>query len=962
MSRKEKETELEEHPMMSSPRAVLKTRTAFQIYKAEGAPGSAAAFSSLPTEEVLPYKIKSTELTLVAALAVVEANTNEKRLYGPATLHAASNYLSDLLSFIPLGGRSHDRQKVPINFGVLQRVAALYGASEDVLQTLTHLVKTNPTAGEAPLRDMLTVLDDVNALEKSLRQEMKDAGEKIGSFSKSTVSTSPPTEGSKTSAEDDGCTPAIPQTNLRKRVSRSCENTTDVAGVNTGMAATSKAVTEMIEEGEAEPPNKVSRVEESGGVPRAVKKTAPRPSVQRTVFGRLRALTTPEKKVVTILNQMIQLLGHVYAVRYNTLLPIFDFLEEGVRQVQEVIDVERASFSAKPEATPPSTEPFLEVSLEAVLQAIHNASHIFKTDEECRYELDEDLLHPIAHACMAEVNRIEGFTTTPFLGPSEEALAAKAKAREAARAKRDEQRIKVLERARAKEELAVKREEERRLVRAHLGELDPAGLVEDTSIKNPVSSGYVQYDTLPLETPEHYERALFIWAMLTSLPRVLHLSQMPFKLFLKGLLSDEGRDNGLMDEVSSALLEVAMENLRSTNGPRIVTRGKDWFDSMTEFVAVTSGTKKKRPPPRPKSVSYDDEEDDEDSDEEEEDEGDVASEEEEEEEEEDDDEEEKKEEESGENKEGGEDATNAAAGKAEDVEPAASGMDAAIKATMQRVAELRQLAAWGNLDMEDRLNLLQYMVTEALTTPAVQEEAEKMQKMQEEAQTAMEKRTKESREEAEKEIKLLVKLFSASNSADSTTETYEEKRQKLLEEMEQRLCDVVSEHVGMQDGKDIGALIRPLGMDRYRRVYWRFPFDRHIFVQTTAATDHKFPLLREPVELLQKTITDQKCMLLDDETDIVDQRCSVENGHDQAHEGEKTEEAAPQRVWGMVRPEYLGQLIEGFDKRGKREAALRRSLEAIRPYLTSLTEPPQGRVTRTRSHTFGYFNKLKLDL
>ncbi|RNF17252.1 putative nucleoplasmin-like protein (NLP) [Trypanosoma conorhini] len=268
------------------------------------------------------------------------------------------------------------------------------------------------------------------------------------------------------------------------------------------------------------------------------------------------------------------------------------------------------------------------------------------------------------------------------------------------------------------------------------------------------------------------------------------------------------------------------------------------------------------------------------------------------------------------------------------------------------------MAAWGNVDMEDRLNLLQYMVLEALSSPAAQEEAEKVRKMHEEMKLTMERRTKEIREGAHKEITSLLKQFSSSSkSANDSSETYEAKREKLYEEMEQRLQHVVNEYLGIQDGKDVGALICPLGMDRYRRMYWRFPFDRHIVVQSISATDTNFPILPEPRELVVQSVKDARAMLLDD-SDEIEHNSKDANGN--VHKSDSDE--VPQRVWGVVPPEYLGHFIEGLDRRGIREAALRRSLESIQPYLLSLSEPPVGRMTRTRSHTFGYFNKLKLEL
>ncbi|KAF8297492.1 ISWI complex protein [Trypanosoma cruzi] len=930
-----------------SPRAVLRTKTAFQIYKDDGAQGNASDFSTLPNDEVLPYKIQADEMTLMGALEIVEADPADRRMYGPATLHLVVNYLSDILSFIPLGGRSHELPTVAINYNALQRVVALYGVPESVKDALVQLAATNLSASEVPIRDISSLLDKFSDTEKALRHEMRDAGEKVGIFTRSTVPASTLASTGETTINDVVVPAATSQKLPRKRRASSRDEILPAR---------------KTEEADTAPQIKVMKMEGHEKAPSNAKNNNSQFTLQRLMYGRLRTLTSQEKKVVTLLNQMTQVLGQVYAVRYNNLLPIFELLENRVKQAQEIIDVERANIQSKSENTELSPEPFLEVKLDGILRAIQNASYQFKTDEECRYELDEDLLHPIAHACMTEVNRIEGFTTVPFEGPSNQTIKAKAKAREAARAKREEQRAKALERAKAREELQAKREEERKLLRAHLGELDPTSLVEDMSIKNPIQTAYVRYGKLPLEPPEDYERALFIWVMLTSLPRPLHLSQMPFSLFLKGLLSDEGSDNGLMEEVVLALLNLAMEELRSSNGPKVLTRGKDWFGSMVEFVAVCSGNKKTRPPRRPKVVSYEEEEEEE---EEEEDDSDETGDEEEEEsqnteweEEGDDNDDEAESAESNGEEEGkvqaeGEEKKESLK-KKKNSENETDKLDAGIKATLEKVAELRQMAAWGNVDIEDRLNLLRYMVLAALSSPVAREGAENIRKMHEDMQVTMEKRTKEIREGVHKELTSFLRHFSSSKSAKGNSETYESKRKKLIEEMEQKLQNIVNENLGMQDGKDIGALIRPLGMDRYRRMFWRFPFDRHVLVQSTAATDPNFPILPEPRELLTESVKDLKPKLLDDSDED-----NFSNGNGNGHTNHR--EDVTQRVWGTVPPEYLGHFIEGLDQRGVREAALRRTLESIQPYLLNLKEPPLGRVTRTRSHSFGYFNKLKIE-
>ncbi|KAH8611863.1 Williams Beuren syndrome DDT (WSD) D TOX E motif [Trypanosoma vivax] len=908
------------------PRISLKTCTAFQLYRSEGAVGNAVTFGSLPTDAVLPYKVQAAEMTLLSALEVVEGNESARRTFGPATLHITEKYLTEILSFIPLGGKLSDQSSVAFNYGALRRVLSIYGASDDVMKFVSGLAATNPAAAEVSLREMAAVVDNISTIERRLRQSMKAAGEKIGMFYRATLPTSKGSEAGL-GDEENSSTPPASLGSKRKRLSQAREPNS-IISLSSACSEACSASQDTMEVISMGPPTKVKKLESANENFPTRKNGGASLSSQKVPHGRLRALTGNEKKAVAILNQIIQLLGHIYAWRYNNLLPIFSHLEERVKQVQGIIDAERASVKAKKENSESLGQSFKDVSLDGVLESIHSAVQIYSTDEVCMHDLDEDLLYPIAHACCTEVNKIEGFLTEPFVGLSKEELVAKEKARKAFLAKREEQRLKALQREKAKEEeiarrekLVARRNEERQRVRASLGELDTSLLVDDSTIKNPVSSAPVCYTELPLESSELYERALFLWAMVTSVPKPLRLSQMPFNCFLKGLLAHDSSDDMIIEEVCTALMDVIVGHTHTSSGHRLGTRGRNWFDTMVEHVAISSGNKKKNVRSRGQELVLDVDDDEEEEEEEREEEEEVLGEE-------------------GENG-GGESAVGHK--KNAVTEQSESRRIAALRLTMERIAGLRTLSSWRNIELIDRVNLLEQLVLEALSTPTVQEESAKLRKSRDDEQQAVDKRMKELRDEADKEVKELLKSFSTSDKRNEEN-MYAEKRDNLIGKIRRRVNTVLQEFVGQQDGKDIGAYIRSLGMDRYHRIYWRFPFESAVFVQSTSATDINFPALRDVSHLLAKKAGDGVLLL---EDDMEDQQ--LLNGN----------EKVPQRVWGRVPALYLETFVQGLDRRGKNEASLRRNLEMLQPYLLSLSTPTHGRVTRAMTQGLRYVNKLR---
>ncbi|KPA79989.1 putative nucleoplasmin-like protein (NLP) [Leptomonas pyrrhocoris] len=1077
---------------------MITARSPFQIYKAGSANGSVSSFNSLPNEDVLPYKIASAEETLVASLAIVETDAAQKEKYAVSTLHAASSYVSHLVSYVPLFSRSQTAKKIDIHYDAIVRTVMLFGTDAALFHSVKSMVLTNAPANQVSLKELSDLEGAFTAMEKEYRQRAKDAGARVDMLRKvapepaAVVSSSTPvtTQSSPASspttavanAGEEVRSEAVPlppskvngnSPGRRRPRSQPDEPSAqrEVDGVDDVEAKMPKTETTAdAADAAAAPETATATVPPATAFRSSAKPRKAKASGGGLVWGRLRGLTSNEKKAVGVLQAIIQILAHVYATRFNDLVPLFDLLEEKVKAVQAIIDAERAQYKVREEKKPP--EPFHEVDLAALRTALETSSHIFRTDEECRYELDEDLLHPIAHECLTVINQIEGYDTAPFTAPTPEELEKKQQMRDAARAKREEVKRRIIEKAEAKAELERKKEDEKQFMRRRLGDTadDEEDLEEDTALASPSALGYVAYaQELPLGSSALYEKALYVWSMLVSLPRPLNLSQMYFATFLKGILCEEQDSNGLMEEITKCLLDVSMEVVRvsSPSLPRITTRGKNWFDALVEFVGVASGNKKKRQQQRRREPSTDEEEEGED---EEEDDDDVSS---------DDDEERaesssdttsggsssstQEEEQAAENVAENEaskptmqtttgdemhekSATTATAVPEVEGESANKPEEAAaeeetdtdlftleLKATMENITQLRSLATWGNVDIVDRLNLLQFCVQEALGSEDVRIAADRLQKENEDEVANTDKRLKEIRDDAEKELKALLRTLpsvtatvagakrkskksvaaepkkngrktsalserkgqnddvtadergdAAADEAEAVAEddvdtsknpqeeaekNYEAEREKILKAVDRKRAEVYAHLFSKADGKDEGAIVQPLGMDRYHRLYWRFPMERVVYVQTVPTlTAVNFPLLPEPEEL-RRSHAMRRAVLLDDEDvelptrskGVTTPKPPTMAADESGKASEQEERAATQTEWGVIPFEYLSAFVQTLDRRGIREAPLRRALEALAPYLEGLEEVKEGRVTRSRASMFGYVNRLKVD-
>ncbi|CCW59984.1 unnamed protein product [Phytomonas sp. EM1] len=985
---------------------MITARSAYQIYKDTEKDGTISAFNSLPTEAFLPYKIEAAEEVLVGSLDFMESASNEDRsVFAVSTLHAAVSYLSLFASYTSLQARSQALRRITINYDALIRAVTMFGNGDASLVSIVKQFVVGNASLEPITPSSIVELESAfNTLEKHYRQEAKESGQVVQALRKKPpVSSHSP---AKVRSTDKGPSPArgLPDAIdsgekavndtvylTHPETSNGSLNETSSLPLRKGgnkngpKLANGKRTTRSLSNGTnpEEPILKIEKLEvaSTGNTKNAATASAKHRSNKSTssaplvVFGRLRALTTGEKKVVAALNQVILVLAHVYATQFNDLIIIFDHLQERISAIQSIIDKELEAYNAKEDKKPP--EPFHEVELRELRAALDASAAIFRQEPDRRYELDEDLLYPIAYACLKIINQIEGYNTAPFCEPTDEEKEAKRAARVAAKVKRDEAEQKSIEKAKAKEAMLAKKNEERHLLRQFIEGITIGDqLVEDTEIVNPAQSAFVQYELhLPLEPLENFQKALSIWTMLVSIPQTLCLSRMPFSLFLKGLHMGDQDNNGLMEEITRCLLDVCMEQVRNTSPslPRMSTRGKNWFEAMVEFVALASGNKQQRNQ-RGRHLSHATESDkesenDEDSDSETSSEaspsfdGDTSEEEE--------SDDEKSEAGSGSAqqtrvKKNTDDAKVPPSDKAEDE---VLGFDKELKTTMEHITELRVLATWGNLSIEDRLNLLNFLVREVLSGTKARKEAEELLKMSEKRVTMMEKRLREIREEAEKEVKNLLKAFrcpppNGEKETDNLdAKDYEIRRAKILKDTEKKRHEVYMDFYQDLDKTDVGSIIQPLGMDRYRRMYWRFPFNRDVHVQTIDATVPDFPILPEPEEFIAKK---QAFLLFDNEEDLSpshfnlrrEQHLSIKSP--QTMEPNSGDKGPSQRHWGTIPAYYLPSFVKGLDWRGEREARLRKALEEFIPYSQSANQSTSVRITRSRAHALGYVNHLKV--
>lgn len=530
-----------------------------------------------------------------------------------------------------------------------------------------------------------------------------------------------------------------------------------------------------------------------------------------TAPGRFRSLSTMDRKQISHLRSLIDEIGKEVALRSNNLDVVFSNLRSLAKEIP----------AAESEGIFSVTSSDI-----ASLQALINCQEkLFRDDEMDIYhfELDEDLLLPIAHECVALWNRIEGFSTAAFVPPSEE-MRSKKKARiEQTKAKKELAAEKLRDDKQEKERLReadrLKKEE---LKKSLLSPFHEVATIDDALIVNPRPLGFVDYSSIPLNDPKEFSRALEIWTFLVSIPQVLTLSQFSLSLFISSIEDD--RETFLIQEICKMLVQVGAKGSPLVKMP-VKTAGRNWFDQVREYLAVASGAKQRRKEEQEQRRVL------------------AAK---------------KKEEEGGEDDANGasdeekEDRDQDGNEEEEDIDFATDFAD-----MMAAMEELKNRVGWGNLQIHDRLVLLKFLVDSILQAKKVVADADNVTANDAAEQATFERAVKDQREEFEKELKLAMRKKLEGDETISGT------REAAIQRMKAGIEKAFAKRLDGLENRDVGARILPLGEDRFGRIYWRFPKDENIFVQAIGSTK-QFPILSKP-----------KAVFLDDEEDFKGDTSSI---------------------------------------------------------------------------------------
>lgn len=985
-------------------------RTPYQIYKEEIPDGQIYFFNALPREESLRYRMLAAEEGIVSHLLYLEENAMDVQKYAFSAVHTAAGYLAALVSFFPVVSRCSSDKKTCFNFSILHRLMMLLGNTD--IGTAVDFIEQQQANEKLSLQELSAVEAALQELEQKMRQQLKDENKRIEMFrpsvpipamkARSSSSCSTVKLDGTESEEQEFVAPSLESSSLNFLMDKSASSTQELPIPKSGRTEAAEDKVGIVVKNDHTPARVVKRARkssvldqsDSGIVEEALKgkrmkrqnveedselveikkkmtnsgKTAPSSFLESNgttvaTCGRLRSLNPQEKKIATSLQMLLDLLAHVYATKCNELVPLLDFLSQKVKEVKKmVLTVQQQQLACNNQkefaATSPTSAspemmakqqlstqyPWLDLDFSQTIAAIAASNRTFRADEECQLEFDEDLIHPIAYCLVKELNRLEGFSTAPFQEPSEEEKAKKQAARAAAKQKREEVRRKAEEKARQKEAQAAEQARELAQLRQLLGSAEEDTTQDDALEKT--SLGYVHYGALPLGDVRLFEKALFIWCMITSIPKTLQLSKMPFSTFLLGVQEDSEGDNALMREVVQQMLQVGKEQIRS---PMWSTRGKTWFAGLVSFVEEMSGNHKKKAREEKMSNSSSSSEDDLDEEEEEEEHVEKAT--------------------------TGEESETTEKEKAKEdttitlTTPPEKTLEDDLRDTIEEVKALHSRMSWGNASLFHRLTLLQFCVSEILSGEKAREEADAVQRDADDAINAMEKAMREMREDAEKDLKTIWKRVSLAPRKQKKEEAAEEndtersgdgnKKKGLEAEEIQKILDTVrTKHSTLfltwmkkQDDELTGCIIDPIGMDRFHRLYWRFPLDRQqIYVQTTGdATSNPPPLIPMPSGFSLTHSPTPELLLDDEETPPLHASLGVDK---------KQPVEVPQTAWGVIPAHYLETYAESLCIAGNHEGPLRRTLLALAPHLQKSSHAFSSIRTRARSQMFGYTNAL----
>eukprot|EP00760_Papus_ankaliazontas_P007694 PhM_4_TR13466/c0_g2_i1/m.99057 len=277
-----------------------------------------------------------------------------------------------------------------------------------------------------------------------------------------------------------------------------------------------------------------------------------------------------------------------------------------------------------------------------------------------------------------------------------------------------------------------------------------------------------------------------------------------------------------------------------------------------------------------------------------------------------------------------------------------------IIAVVNHARELGTYCSWPNFTPAQRLTILTALVEASCRQPDVRVHFVDAHDERQRQVLETSRMVKELRDEADRAVIIA--------STDDEKAQIRKKCETRCFDLEHKLflqAERLDSHAGF---------VRPLGEDRYRRLYWRFPMDRRLFVQTTAESVDVRP---EELEAAREQERAASAQTGTSATLIFDE----EEEEDHATTGKK-KSASPTRgggggagEWATLPWSCVPGLIDSLNYYGKRERGLKMELTALAAHMDreySLTTDSEEaialgtmRVTRSRAVGGGYLNRLR---
>ena len=266
-----------------------------------------------------------------------------------------------------------------------------------------------------------------------------------------------------------------------------------------------------------------------------------------------------------------------------------------------------------------------------------------------------------------------------------------------------------------------------------------------------------------------------------------------------------------------------------------------------------------------------------------------------------------------------------------------------VKKVLLEMRELGTYATWSNLECAPRIALLEFLTNMLLKSKAAQKSAEDISHTMEADVQAFERKLKELREQFEQDLKKI----------NRKEEDFNERKDALTKKFEKQSAAAFSSMQTKWTKDDIGCRIKPIGRDRYRRLYWLFPQEKRVLVQTVPNETADFPVAAKAPSSDQA----KKVSLFDNEESVKE----ITQTPRKTSSASTQDRRAAQRVWGYLSPEDLAPFIETLETRGVRECALSKELTNVLTFIEKLDIAQEGiRMTRSRCINNGFVNRFRL--